>query len=511
MTFKMNAMEKGLSLYIPHGLIIYWSASNFLNANKLEYFDLSTAFIFYISVLLLAVVLTWSALKIFPRHRACVFITFYSFFFVIFLTPSIRELLDPYMRYRYTLSLALLLALSLSYLGCRLFSGNKFLFSYIIFFLLLSAAPTGEYLAFKVTAEGYENKSQLKFEGQSANRPNVYFILLDAYMRSDILKRNLNFDNSEFMSFLEDRKFFNASGSFVAYATTTYSMVSTFRMQHVTEMEPDIWSKRFRSDTFRIFQDLGYSSHFISQNRGVIPCPVNVTCYNETPKSGFLYVGRLGTILVKTIPLLEDVLLALAPHRFIYELNEVSDLHDTLRAFAPDKPSFFYAHISMPHSPYIRDAECGPADITQSGDFKSFRWNIRHKYTDFLQCGNQQVMDAITTLIDKDPGAIIILQGDHGAYFSYQKHSGSDGVPEPGSEPWRVPALEGAYAALNAMRVPPGCRKNLYSAMSPVNTFRMVFACITGNKPEYIPDKSFWIDYKNEKINLIRQGGKWLF
>ena len=47
MTPKMNAMEKGLSLYIPHGLIIYWSASNFLNANKLEYFDLSTVFIFY--------------------------------------------------------------------------------------------------------------------------------------------------------------------------------------------------------------------------------------------------------------------------------------------------------------------------------------------------------------------------------------------------------------------------------------------------------------------------------
>ena len=508
---EMTTTGRNLASYLPHALIVWWAASNFLFSNRFEYFSIANVGQFYMAVFLGAVVTTFTVQKAFPKYKKSILISSYMALFVMFLTPSLREFLDQYIRYRYTLLIAFLIAASLSYLAIKTVGKNKFILPFSFFFLFLSAIPTGQHLYFLFYSQAQNSLNEVVFKGPAVRKPNVYFFILDAYMRSDILKQNLDFDNSQFMSFLSQRNFFNAEGSFVAYPTTVYSMTTTFRMKHVTEFEPDIWSQRFKSDTFKNFSALGYSLHFMSQSRGVVPCPENITCYKTVPKSDFLYIGRLGTTLIKTIPLLEDLLLATVPERFVYELNNISDLHDTILKFDPKGPAFFYAHILMPHSPYTLDAECKPVDIKSSGDFTSFRWNIRHRYLDFLKCGNRQVRKMIDALIAKDKDAIIILQGDHGAYFTNNRYSGTDDAPEPGPEPWRKAAMDGAYANLNVLRVPQPCRSTLYPTMSPVNTFRMVFACITDIEPTYLSDKSFWIDYDRKDLKLIRDNGKWLF
>ena len=119
--------------------------------------------------------------------------------------------------------------------------------------------------------------------------------------------------------------------------------------------------------------------------------------------------------------------------------------------------------------------------------------------------------EVISTLIEKDPEAIIIIQGDHGAWFTNNLYTGSGTTPEVGPEPWRVAAMNEAYANLNVLRVPLSCRDKLYPEISPVNTFRFVFACITNREPDYLPDKSFLIDHEKALIKVIRRGGKWLF
>ena len=43
---------------------------------------------------------------------------------------------------------------------------------------------------------------------ESDSLPNVYYIILDGYPRNDVLKKHLDFDNSEFTNFLKQREFY---------------------------------------------------------------------------------------------------------------------------------------------------------------------------------------------------------------------------------------------------------------------------------------------------------------
>jgi hypothetical protein len=60
--------------------------------------------------------------------------------------------------------------------------------------------------------------------------PDVYYIILDGYVRSDILLSNYGFDNSEFSENLEDRGFYIADQSYSNYPFTILSVPSTLNM-----------------------------------------------------------------------------------------------------------------------------------------------------------------------------------------------------------------------------------------------------------------------------------------
>ena len=164
----------------------------------------------------------------------------------------------------------------------------------------------------------------------------------------------------------------------------------------------------------------------------------------------------------------------------------------------------------MPHPPYKRDANCNQVDISAQGDFVSFRWEVRQKYIGFLKCGNRQVQQMLDWLIVRDPSAIIILLGDHGAYFTNRRHAPWElGAPLPGPQIWKKEAFDEAYAQLSAVRVPSPCRQFLRDDLSPVNLFRLVFSCLTNTEPNYLPSKSFWINEKDQKLELIRNNDRW--
>lgn|GEM_PF-4903773 len=504
-------LNNRLTILMPQALIVFWAGSNFVFANRFEYYDLATTGLFYGGVFLVSALLTALAVTILPNRRNHIAIASCVFLVVMFLTPALRDHLDPYLRYRYTLGISFLAFLVLSFFAIRVLSDKNHIRLISAFFLMLSLMPTGQLVLFKLTESDGDQSIKMPLKAEPVRKPNVYYILLDSYMRADTLKTNLGYDNSAFIDFLGEADFYVADQSYVGYPTTIYSLTTTFRMQHVTEFEPHIWSRRFKGDTHKIFHSLGYRSYFMPQSRGIVPCPENITCFNNTPHSDRFMIGRLGTTLIKSIPLLEDFLLAAIPNRFEYELNEVPDLLGYLREFSPEEPSFLYAHILMPHPPYLRDADCRKLDFKSGGDFGSFRWEVRNRFIEFLECGNRQVTEIVDTIVKKDPEAIVILQGDHGTYFTNHRHTGQKGEPVPGSEPWKKAAFEEAYASLNAFRAPATCRDNLYPAISPVNTFRFVFSCLTDTRPDYLPDTAFWIDRKNKRLKKIREQGAWLF
>ena len=160
------------------------------------------------------------------------------------------------------------------------------------------------------------------------------------------------------------------------------------------------------------------------------------------------------------------------------------DPADVVRKIPADIPTphFLFAHILSPHPPYIYTAGC---DVRRdfiyeldpdAWDFRNVR-EMYPYYLDQLRCVNTRMQEAVDLILERDPGAIIVVQSDHGA-GKLQDRSAAE-------------AIEARYGILNAIRMPPPCLAHAYDNMSLVNTFRLLFACLAGGTPNYVPDRMF--------------------
>jgi len=69
--------------------------------------------------------------------------------------------------------------------------------------------------------------------------PDVYIIILDAYLRSDVLKTTFNLDNGAFIETLTKMGFYVPSCSMSNYAYTPLSMASFLNMEYVQNLSSD--------------------------------------------------------------------------------------------------------------------------------------------------------------------------------------------------------------------------------------------------------------------------------
>jgi hypothetical protein len=141
--------------------------------------------------------------------------------------------------------------------------------------------------------------------------------------------------------------------------------------------------------------------------------------------------------------------------RFILDsLKEISSL---------DVPKFVFVHIVSPHAPFV---------FSLDGDF------IPEEPQDEIQAYRDQVLFLNRELIDiieeilaaADPSPIIILQGDHGAIDT------GGTVDET--------------KILNAYHLPDKGGEYLYSQISPVNSFRVIFDAYFGTDMGSLDDVS---------------------
>ena len=69
--------------------------------------------------------------------------------------------------------------------------------------------------------------------------PDIYYIIVDAYARNDILLDQFGFDNSEFYEFLKNRGFYVAYQSLSNYLWTHLSLASSLNMDYIPNIVPN--------------------------------------------------------------------------------------------------------------------------------------------------------------------------------------------------------------------------------------------------------------------------------
>lgn len=330
----------------------------------------------------------------------------------------------------------------------------------------------------------------------SANKakPDIYYIILDAYGRADMLQTVLGFDNSAFVNALGQRGFIVATQSQTNYPKTLLSLSSSLNMQYLETMSsvmgdsylwwPIIDDIR-QSEVRIILQNWGYKTVFFATDWDFTdihngdfyetPYPVMLKNFdnqllNFTNLSIFRGIDRFGVAYP-----------SYATHRqiILYDFKRLPEV-----ASIPG-PKFVFAHIIAPHPPFVFDQtgnSVNPSvpyslmDIEGENPLESQRG-----YIDQLIFVNQEILKAIDGIIanSKTP-PIIILQGDHGSGIFYDASS------------IEKSCLYERFSILNAYYLPGVDPDSVPMDLSPVNSFRFIFNAYFQTDLPLLPNRQYF-------------------
>jgi len=310
--------------------------------------------------------------------------------------------------------------------------------------------------------------------------PDVYYIVLDAYSRSDMLKDEYGYDNSRFLQDLRDLGFYVVDCSKSNYSYTPSSMSSALNMDYIENFAADIIAENRsfydlgevikHSKVRELFADLGYQ--YVTFDTDIwwldsTDADVYISQYSSPwQKLGnFTLMGNFEKYYLRTTALrvVEEfaksrenrygkaLLTTEKAHyeRILYSFDQLGELPET------DGPKFVYAHLVAPHFPYVFNV-----DGSFNDDEKAMG-----AYTNEIAFINKLVLETVKEIISKsEVPPVILLQSDHGLAESIRN------------------------ANLMAYYLPAGGDQALYPDITPVNSFRIVFNHYFGADYPLLPD-----------------------
>lgn len=317
----------------------------------------------------------------------------------------------------------------------------------------------------------------------TGTRPDIYYIILDSYVRADALPE---FDNSKFLEELERRGFYIASEATSNYAHSDQSIGSSLNMSYLDALhqrsqaaEKDLIDIAQSHALGAILKGIGYT--YMHLDSGFIftdESPIADFHVKFTPAGTFVSEGARGApapylspkrpffssiflrALVQTTALrslvgqrlftstTEPYIIFTSPRRalqmfeFLTNPIEVGD------------PQFVFAHFGTPHPPSVFDQHgnyiVGDSSV---GFLDSHDPSVPNAYVGEVIYINSLVIKMIDGILGSHSSPpIIVIASDHGM---------TDGCECP-------------HSILAAFHLPHGGNSGLYPSISSVNHFRYI-------------------------------------
>ena len=322
-----------------------------------------------------------------------------------------------------------------------------------------------------------------------SDRPDIYYIILDRYAGRSALIDVYGFDNSEFLSALENRGFFIQEKGRCNYARTDMSLSSSLNLCYLNRAAErmrwqalpralyfwlqDYYVWRFLRSQEYCFVHFGTWWYVTSRNR------------NADMNVNRMILTEFGMIFYKT-----TLFYALGTaigwdsmgDQYYRELHKFDRLAEAWRL---PGPKFVFAHFLLPHEGFVFDRE---------GRFQTrmaqSRRPVNLNYVEQLEYTNRRVLGVIDSLLANSPvRPVIVLQADEG--------------PRPGdnfSPTDTVSTLHARYSILHAVLLPSA--DSLFRGVrTPVNTFRVVFNKLFDGQLRLLPEHSF--DYHQGRFRDV--------
>lgn len=351
-----------------------------------------------------------------------------------------------------------------------------------------------------------------------SERPDIYYIVLDAYGRQDILRERFEHDNEPFLAFLESRGFRVARSGRANYSQTVLSMSSIFNMDYVQKMivtRPrfsDLAPLRARIRKSRVtssLRKLGYTIVTFSAATDIVDFQSPDIHFQGRSLDEF----RVGVLDLTPVPLLAGGVassgsLPLEPYR-AHHAN-VRFKFEQLRNLSQYKrPFFVYAHFLCPHPPFVFDAQGDFVDPQRSYTIRERDWAEAYgsRYRDQVQFVNAQLRETVDAILQNSPRPpVIVLQSDHGpasAWVEFWSRNNHLNTTEPA-------VIRERMAVLNAVYAPELDLRGFDDHVSLVNTFRILMNACFGAGYELLANYSYFstpdLPYGFVQVNDVLDG-----
>jgi hypothetical protein len=314
--------------------------------------------------------------------------------------------------------------------------------------------------------------------------PDIYYILLDEYAGASSLENNFDFNNSEFYSALIQIGFVMPDTNYSNYPYTMLSVPSMLNMQYLNFLKDEMDSKSTNVkpiieilENNLVMKNLdaqGY--HIVSAFAGGDAVGTKKIIDEKLCEKEH-FQNQVKTIIKKVVPNL--VFESLDSNdgkrkQILCTFSEIPKIKNKI-----SQPIFVYAHMALPHSPFVFDENGNSVDFSS----KIMDDEITKKrYIDQLKFTNKKVIELVESLLSKSENhPIIIIQSDHG------ERTGID---------WENPTndmLMQGFNNLNAYYLPNSSENLVYDSISPVNSFRLIFNEYFNANFEVIDDKQYWL------------------
>jgi hypothetical protein len=191
-----------------------------------------------------------------------------------------------------------------------------------------------------------------------------------------------------------------------------------------------------------------------------------------------------------------------------YRRFVLANLHSAASLGLANHPAWIYLHITLPHPPFVFDAQGNPIGnhhrLTFLDGVKLIghgvdREEYKKAYSQQVEFVSREALKVMTGILEQDPSdPYIILMSDHGPRLFHQER------PEDPDE------LLAACANLLSVRLPGGASPPEEALSCPINLMRFVVSSATGEAFTPVPSRVFLTDaesaYDFEEITEVVKG-----
>ena len=331
--------------------------------------------------------------------------------------------------------------------------------------------------------------------------PDVYYIMLDEYAPLRTLNIFYNYDNSDFIEFLQERGFYVTKNGHSNYAETFLATASTLNMKYVNYLSDIVGEESLdqrvpyqmisNNLVMKNFKSIGYEIYNFDSGwwgtRSLQIADVNLCSKNQNMDFHTLYKIKQTSILRVFDVFIKD------PTSKIFHQERRDRIHcqfDEITKIKQEteKPVFVFMHVVAPHDPYV----FGP-----NGEEVNYKYTFGPTGTGYLDPSEEKIayINQLTylTKILKETIIKLLESSDNLPIIIIQSDTGPDvGFIDTTNEVQQVSRM----SIFNAYYFPNEQYDLLYNDITPVNSFRIVFDSHFQTNYGIVEDKVFFSPYE---------------